>query len=93
MELSVLVHLVGRDFWTRTGNNIHFIKDLSALDPWSSTSSGVKKMLADRVELVPQQDTWRIPYLCTLLDQRGEMLHRMLDTTEVTELIDSICVN
>ena len=89
----MLVHLVGRDIRTTTGNNIHFIKDLSGLDPWSSTSNGVKKMLADRVELVPQQDTWRIPYLCKLLEQRGEMLHRMLDTTEVTELIYSICVN
>ena len=52
-----------------------------------------QKKLADRVELVPEQDTGRVPCICKLLEQGGEMLHRMLDTTEVTGLIVSICVN
>ena len=30
-----------------------------------------QKKLADRVELVPEQDTWRVPYLCKLLEHGG----------------------
>ena len=92
-EVSVLVHLVGRDIRTTTGSNLHFIKDLSGLDPWSSSSKGVKAIMAERVKQVPEQDVWRIPYLGRLLEQRGELYYQMLDTTEVTELIESLCIN
>ena len=60
-EVSVLVHLVGRDIRTTTGNNLHLVKDLSGLDPWSCTSKEVKKKLAERIKLAPDQDLWRIP--------------------------------
>ena len=92
-EVSVLVHLVGRDIRTTTGNNLHLVKDLSGLDPWSCTSKEVKKKLAERIKLAPDQDLWRIPYLSKLLEQRGEMHYQMVDTEEITGLIDSICQN
>ena len=84
---------MGRDIRTTTGSNLHFIKDLSGLDPWSSSSKGVKAIMAERVKQVPEQDVWRIPYLGRLLEQRGELYYQMLDTTEVTELIESLCIN
>ena len=89
-EVSVLVHLVGRDIRTTTGNNLHLVKDLSGLDPWSCTSKEIKEKLAERIKLAPDQDLWRIPYLSKLLEQRGDM---MVDTEEVTGLIDSVCQN
>ena len=92
-EVSVLVHLVGRDIRTTTGNNLHLIRDLSGLDPWACTSKDVKKVLGGRLREVPEQDMWRLPYLGKLLEQRGELHHNMLDTSELTELIDSICEN
>ena len=92
-EVSVLVHLVSRDIQTTTGNNLHLIRDLSGLDPWACTSKEVKEVLGGRLREVPEQDMWRLPYLSKLLEQRGELHHRMMDTSEVTELIDSICEN
>ena len=53
----------------------------------------VKKVLGEKLAEVPQQDKWRLLYLEKLLDQRGEMYYRMDDTAQLTELIDSICVN
>jgi hypothetical protein len=42
---------------------------------------------------LPDQDRWRLLYLGRLLEERGERFHMMEDTTGVTELIDSLCVN
>ena len=49
--------------------------------------------LANSVKEVPAQDMWRLPYLCKLLEQRVERHHQMVDTSEITELIDAICIN
>ena len=87
------MHLVGRDIRTTTGNNLHLIRGLSGLDRWACTSKDVKKVLAGRLREVPEQDMWRLPYLGKLLEQRGELHHNMMDTSELTELIDSICEN
>ena len=57
------------------------------------TNDAVKAIMADRVKQAPEQDKWRIPYLGRLLEQRGELYHDMLDTTEVTGLIESLCIN
>ena len=93
MEVSVLAHIVARDIRTTTGNNLHVIHDLTGLDPWSCFGSHVKKILGDRLAEVPQQDWWRISYLEKLLAQRGEKYYNMDSTLELTELIDSLCLN
>ena len=38
MEVSVLAHMVARDIRTTTGNNLSLIRELTATDPWSTTS-------------------------------------------------------
>ena len=93
MEVSVLSHIVARDVRTTTGNNLHLIRDMTGLDPWSCLGNQVKKVLGEKLAEVPQQDSWRLLYLEKLLDQRGEMYYRVEDTTQLTELIDSICLN
>ena len=92
-EVSVLVNIVGRDIRTTTGNNLHLVRDLTGLDPWSCSSGQVKKVLGDRLSKVPAQDMWRLGYPVKLLEKRGEAHHQMLDTLQLTELIDSLCVN
>ena len=88
VEVSVVVNIVARDIRTTTGNNLQLIRDLSGLDPWCCTSKQMKTVLMDRVTEVPDLDQWRVSYLGKLLEQRGE-----LHTSQLTKLIDSICVN
>ena len=92
-EVSVLVNIVARDIRTTTGSNLNLISRLTGLDPWSCTSSQVKNVLGKRLAEVPNQDEWRLSYLGKLLEQRGEWHFQMTDTSELTELIDSLCVN
>ena len=91
--MSVLVNIFGRDIRTNTGSNLHLIRELSGLDPWCCSSSQVKQVLGEKLREVPAQDLWRLAYLGKLLEQRGEAHHEMLDTRELTELIDSLCIN
>ena len=51
------------------------------------------KVLGEKLADVPQQDKGRLLYLEKLLAQRGEMYYGMDDTAQLTELIDSICLN
>ena len=89
----MLVHIVARDLRTTTGSNLQLVRDLTGLDPWSCLGSEVKKVMAEKLAVVPEQDGWRLPYLGRLLEQRGELYYEMEDTDELTELIDSLCVN
>ena len=91
----MLAHMVARDISTTTGNNLSLIRELTATDPWGTTSSQVKKVLgeSERQAQVPEQDAWRLVYLAKLLEQRGELHYNMGDTAELSDLIDSLCVN
>ena len=62
----------------------------SNLDPWTTSYGKLKAALVttEMVE-VPQQDKWRLPYLCSLLAQRSEA-HRSAEVAEETRLDDLI---
>ena len=49
--------------------------------------------MAMKVRKVEELDMWRLPYLEKLLAKRGENHYDTKDTTELTTLIDSLCVN
>ena len=69
------------------------IREVTALDPWCCTSGQVRKALGEEQAEVPAQDEWRLVYLGKLLAERDEWHYELRDTSELTELIDSLCVN
>ena len=93
MEVVVLANLVARDVRTTTGANLHFLTEMTGLDPWQCSPKDVKAVMAEKQVELPDQDKWRVPYLGRLLEERGERFHNMEDTTEITELIDSLRIN
>ena len=93
MEVSVLAYVVARDIRTTTGSNLALVREVTALDPWSCSSGQVRKLLGEVEAEVPAQDQWRIAYLEKLLAQKGEQHYQLKDTSEITDLIDSLCVN
>jgi hypothetical protein len=93
MEVVVLANLVARDVRTTTGANLHYLTEMTGLDPWQCSPKDVKAVMAEKQVELPDQDKWRVPYLGRLLEERGERFHYMEDTMEITELIDSLCVN
>ena len=89
----MLVHVVARDVRTTTGSNLQLVKNPTGLDPWSCLGSQVKIVRGERFAELPEEDGWRIPYLEKLLDLRGEAYYQMENTSELTEPIDSLCLN
>ena len=55
--MSVLSHIVARDVRITTGNNLHMIRDMTGLDPWSCLGHQVKKVLGEKLAEVPHQDS------------------------------------
>ena len=87
---------MARDIQSVTGQNLRLIHEVSQLNPWSASYRKLKERLVDAEQVeVPAQDRWRLPYLCSLLSQRG-MAHNMaMDDEEqtLTDLIDSLVIN
>ena len=69
------------------------LREMTGLDPWCCLGSQVKKVLGEKLADLPEQDEWRLPYLGKLLEQRGDLYYQLEDTSELTELIDSWCLN
>ena len=71
-EVQVLCRYLARDMQSVTGKNMQLVQDLTNLDPWTTSYGKLKAALvtAEMVE-VPQQDKWRLPYLCSLLAQKS----------------------
>ena len=93
MEVVVLANLVARDVRTSTGANLHHIGVMTGLDPWTCSPKQVKIVMSERLGQLPEQDKWRLTYLGRLLKERGEKFFSMEDTIQLTDLIDSLCVN
>ena len=88
-----MVSMVARDLRTCTGNNLEYIRGETGLDPWSCTSRQVRLAVENRLTIVPEQDSWRLPFLAKLLSLRGEQYYQCFDTSRLTEQIESLCVN
>ena len=95
-EVKILSRYLARDVQSVTGKNLQLVKSISKLDPWTTSYGKLKEALvaAEMVE-VPEQDRWRLPYLCSLLAQRGDAKHSAMvaEETRLGELIDSLVTN
>ena len=78
------------------GSNPALLREVSGLDPWVAGRAHLRAALeaADRVP-VPQQETWRAPYLEKLLSARLQAYYSA-DTVEekrLQEMISSLVKN
>ena len=95
-EVRVLSRLYARDVRSVTGKNLYYIAEITGLNPWVVPYSGLQAALIDEDTVqVPEQDRWRVPYLCSLLRQRGEAHHMAMEEEKqrLTELINSLVAN
>ena len=95
-EVQVLARFLARDIRSVTGKNLSLLAEVSNLNPWCANQDRVKMALisAEIVE-VPPMDSWRLPYLWSLLAQKREAHTLALDDKEsrLDELIRSLVMN
>ena len=95
-EIQIFSRLLARDVQSVTGKNLRYLQEASGLDPWTTGAMKLKEALKqNEVVDIPQQDQWRLPYLCSLLGQRREAHALALEEDEelLTGLIDSLVIN
>ena len=95
-EVQVLSRYLARDIRSVTAKNIQLIQSLTNLDPKTTSTQRMKTALVEsELVEVPVLDTWRLPYLCSLLAQRGIAHSLALENNaiELGQLIDSLVTN
>ena len=94
-EVAFMAYLVGRDLRTTTGRNLRLIAEETMLDPWTVSPYLVKKALLGKATEIPEGDSWRIPYLRLLLEQRQSAHYGGYEEeeTRLNELINALCIN
>ena len=91
MEVAVMFGEVAGDAQSTTGLNIRMIRKETALDPTRATSAAVRQALLGVIPPVPERENWRLSYLASMLQTRGEAHYAGKDTALLTTLIDSLC--
>ena len=95
-EVRILSRLLARDVRSVTGKNLNLIKELTKLNPWNTPIAHIKVALYNEEAVeVPELNAWRLPYLVTLLKNRGEAYYRGDEELEMTYsvLINSLVIN
>ena len=95
-EVQVLSRFLARDVQSVTGKNLQLVTEASGLNPWTASQGKLKAaLIAGEAVEVPLEDRWRLPYLSSLLSQRGEAHNLALEELEdiLTKLIDSLVAN
>jgi hypothetical protein len=88
-EVRLLANVVGKDMGSVTGCNLLHLKEVFNLDPWTQPVGLFKKMYSGYS--VPEVDSWRLPFLQRLLEQRRDMGACDEEVDAITGLIDSLC--
>ena len=90
-EIRVTANIVGRDVQTCTGRNLAMIQRETNHNPWDVPPAVI--LNAFQPVQPPDADVWRLSYLKKLLQERKQIQNKLEDTTQIQELINSLCVN
>ena len=97
LQVSVTVHAVhmasvfSNDIQSVTGRNLANIQNLFNLDPRKDPVPSFKEAMVGHQ--TPDSDTWRLPLLRKLMEQRRELSACEEDVANIDELIESLCVS
>ena len=89
----MLCGVVAGDVQSVTGRNLHLLRQETGANVLNISQMMVKEALGQKKAIVPSEEAWRVGYLGKLLHARGEALYKGEDTSQVTSLIGSLCLN
>ena len=92
-EVQLMSLIVGRDIRTTTGSNLKLVADATKTDPWVEKTWKVRKILDENISEIPNRDTWRLPFLARLLEERQQLHYQAADEVDAQAIIDSLCCN
>ena len=91
LKVRLVASLASVDIRTPTGSNLFGIRKEFKLEPLDTNLGLLRSTILKTTSAVPDQDFWRIRCLKKFLDQKYKLEARHQDTSEINDLIDSIC--
>ena len=95
-EVSILANIVARDVRSVTGRNVKLVITEFGSNLWSDSLGSLQAGLLESESVtIAREDSWRVPYLGSLLQHRQEWHYRgdKDQVAQIQTLIDSLCVN
>ena len=91
MEVRLVASLASVDIRSPTGSNLFGIRKEFQLEPLEDNLGLLRSTILETTSAVPNQDFWRIRCLKNFLEKKYKLEATHQDTSEMTDLIDSIC--
>ena len=91
MEIRLVASLVSVDIRSPTGSNLFGIRKEFQHEPLDNNLGLLRSTILKSTSAVPNQDFWRIRCLKNFLEQKYKLEATHQDTSEIPDLIDSIC--
>ena len=94
-EIQVLARIQARDMRSVFGSNLRLLEEISGRNPWCTSWKEMIVILRLNTKRdIPEEDSWRVPYLSKLLDARiAAHYHADLEEEhELTSLINSLVI-
>ena len=88
-EVRIMSFIAGADIRSTTGRNCHNLNLEFKCNPWGSSSGLIKSRYSFYEG--PEAESWRLPLLTNLLQQKYEISACGEDTEIVDGLIESLC--
>ena len=89
-----MTNLVSRDIQTTTGENLILVEMSSGLSAWDAGQDKLMDALKMEETLTLEDDNkCRIPFLSKLLGQMQELAYLGEEVEEISNLINSLCIN
>ena len=60
---------------------------------WAAPACRSREGCTSQEPAVPEVDSWRVPYLGKLLEQRDKLIYQGETADNIQDLIESICIN
>ena len=92
-EVAIMARIVAKDIRTTTARNLSLLEVESGGLTWASPAWRIRKSCMTKEPVVPEVDSWRVPYLGKLLEQRDQLVYQGETADNFQELIESLCIN
>ena len=90
-----MARVAAKDIRTTTARNLQMVRRETGGLEWSAPLRRIKEELKAREPAVPDVETWRLPYLGKLLEDRDVLVYHGEEGSKQVEkvqgLIDSLC--
>ena len=88
-----MAKVVVRDIRTNTARNLRFLEAESGGLTWAAPAWKIREGCTSQEPAVPEVESWRVPYLGKLLEQRDKLIYQGETADNIQDLIESICIN